>query len=70
MKSIQIFCLFLLTIVINCEALDLNRKIKKTKLLNLVKSGSKTKGFPDMSKFIQPFIEGLIEFMIGAKNLE
>ncbi len=35
----------------------------------MVKGRSKTKAFPDMTKFIKPFVQGLIEFLIGEKNV-
>jgi hypothetical protein len=57
-----------LTILINCEALDLNRKIQRIKLLKLTNGKSKSREFPDMKKFVGPFIEGLVEFLIGSNN--
>jgi len=54
-----------LVAIVNCETIELERKVRSVKMARKMMHRGHTKAFPDMGLYLMDFLGGMIKFMIG-----
>jgi len=50
---------------LNCETIELERKVRSVKMARKMMHRGHTKAFPDMTAYMTDFLGGMVKFMVG-----